>query len=81
MKVKTRDLRLADTVKLSGAMIWHTAIVSQIEDGKVTFFRPYGHSADFSSTGGVICYVGIEQFSVPQDSDFEYEVLDRKELK
>lgn len=37
------------------------ATVSQVHaDGTVDLFRPYTHTADFSYTGGVICYVGIE---------------------
>lgn len=40
------------------------ATVCQIHtDGTVDLFRPYTHTADFSYTGGVICYVGIENIS------------------
>jgi hypothetical protein len=43
---------------------YDTATVSQVyEDGTVDLFRPYTHTADFSYTGGVICYVGIENIS------------------
>lgn len=80
MKAKASELKLGDTVKLRTG-IWNSAIVRQIKDGMVTFWRPYGTTADFSYTSGVICYTGVEEFSVPQDSTVEYEVVERRELK
>lgn len=34
------------------------------DDGQVTLFRPYTATSDFSTSSGVICYVGIEEFTV-----------------
>jgi hypothetical protein len=79
--VKARDLRLADTINLDNVIPWGYAIVKQIKDGEVTLFRPYGTTADFSYTGGVIPYVGIDEFKVSLNSDREYIVVERKELK
>ena len=53
--------RLGDTVSCGWVDGWDTAIVSRLnEDGTIDLFRPYGTTADFSYTGGVMCYVGIE---------------------
>ena len=32
---------------------------------EITFFKPYVSLADFTYTGGVIPYIGVEKFSVP----------------
>jgi len=79
--IKPKDMQLADTVQYRPFGKWSNAIVKQIKDGEVTLFRPYGHTADFSYTGGVICYIGVEEYQIPLTSDAEYELLDRKELR
>jgi hypothetical protein len=79
-QAEARDLRLADTVQVNPACLWNTAIVKQITDHDVILFRPYGTTADFAYTGGVICYVGIEEYSIPGNSQL-VTVLDRKELR
>lgn len=81
LKIKPRDMKLADTVRYNPFGKWSNAIVKQITATDVVLFRPYGTTADFSYTGGVICYVGIEEYTVPLSSDMEYELLDRMELK
>ena len=56
--------------------------VQQIKDGIITMFRPYTHTSDFSYTGGVICYVGIEEFTISQsDQQKEWILLDRTKLR
>ena len=77
--LKLSELQLADQVTRDGMI--GVATVSQIKDGMVHFFRPYTHTADFSYTGGVICYVGIEQWSVERDRDIEYTLIERKSLR
>ncbi len=60
--MNTKTIGLGDVVSLSGACDYNTGTVSKVnDDGTVDVFRPYTHTADFSYTGGVICYVGIEQ--------------------
>lgn len=83
VKMKARDLQLGDVIDIGsmGSAGWTTAIVKQIEGGNVHLFRPYGTTADFSYTGGVICYVGMEQYTVPLSSDMEFYVHIRQELK
>jgi hypothetical protein len=79
-KVSAGNLRLADTVRLFDDA-WGCAIVQQIRDGKITFFRPYGTTADFSCTSGVICFIGIETVVYNTDTERQFEVVSRKELQ
>lgn len=52
---------LGDIVSLGWNDGYDNATVSKLnEDGTVNLFRPYTHTNDFSYTGGVICYVGVE---------------------
>lgn len=74
-------MKLADTVAYLPFGRWSNAIVKQIDGNNVTLFRPYGTTADFSYTGGVICCIGVEEYTIPLSSDAEYELLDRKELR
>ncbi len=76
-----RELRLADKIisKVDPALGIET--VKKIENGMVTLFRPYTQTADFSYTGGVICYIGFEEYEIYQNSPAEYALLERKELK
>jgi hypothetical protein len=82
LQVSANELRLADTILATsgGRMPWDTCIVSKVTDTEVKLFRPYGTTADFSSSGGVICYIGIEEFTIPRDTR-EVTLLNRKELR
>ena len=60
--VTAKELRLGDVVQLFDGP-YGTAHVRNITDTLVTFYRPYGTCTDFSCTAGVICYVGIEEYS------------------
>lgn len=84
--VKIADIKLADVVELfEGA--YGTGTVTQIKDGLVTIMRPYGATADFSCTAGVIFYTGLETCTYlldsagPGRSNYEFKVWSRKELK
>lgn len=86
LPIKPVDMQLGDVVcmVLQGnekQIPWQYSIVKQIKDGQVTLFRPYGVHADFSCTSGVICYVGIEQYSIPVDYHTQYLLFERSELK
>jgi hypothetical protein len=61
------ELQLADQVYRVRFPELGLSVVKQIKDGAITFFRPYPHTADFSSTGGVICYIGIEEWTEEAD--------------
>ena len=80
LHLKAAELQLGDVLKL-GNQTWDCAIVKKIEEHTVAIFRPYGTTADFSYTGGVICYVGIEEFRVSLESGATYHVVERKELR
>lgn len=44
--------------------------------------RPYIHTADFSYTGGVITYIGLEKYTVTLDEFCRsYRCLDRQVLR
>ena len=84
MRIKPKDMQLGDRVR----MIWEKqsppfmdSVVKQITDLNVTLFRPYVHTADFSYTGGVICYIGIDTWNIARDSSTEFLLLERVELK
>ena len=81
--ITTAELQLADVVEAESTtnLVWTTCIVTQIENGQVTLFRPYGHTGEFSYTGGVIPYVGIETYKVDVDSDATWTLFQRKDLK
>lgn len=80
VEMPAAELRLADVVRVTDGA-WGTATVIKIEEDAVTFFRPYVQTADFSYTGGVIPYIGIETFRVGKGDTRPYRVLERKELK
>src|SRR5262245_1672465 len=61
--VRASELRLGDVVQSPrGIAPYGTCTVKQIEGKLITMFRPYVHTADFSFTGGVLCYIGVEEF-------------------
>lgn len=79
--IPARDLQLGDVVDaLPHDTPWSTATVTKITDDSVQFHRPYGHTEDWSYTGGVIFYTGLEVYTVPRN-DKTYYVYTRKEVK
>lgn len=80
LKIKANELKLGDTVELFSGP-WGTGIVKHVTETDVTFFRPYGTTADFSCGDNVICYIGIEEFSRPRSNTDTYTVYSRKELR
>jgi hypothetical protein len=74
------ELKLGDCVEAFDGP-YGTAIVKQIADGLITFFRPYGTHADFTHTGGVICYTGIEEFTRSVTPREKMRVWRREELR
>ena len=70
-KVKVSQLGLGDVVDL-GLTVYSFATVCKVEDnGWVHLHRPYIQTADFSYTGGVITYIGQENFSLSPDGEIE----------
>ena len=72
------ELRTGDVVSLFDGP-WSTAIVKEVTEDKVTFFRPYGTSTDavFGKHGSTICYIGLEEFSRGLPTDQTYFVHQR----
>ncbi len=79
-KLKISELQLADIVEVFEGP-FGTGIVRQIDKEFVTVFRPYGTTADFSYTGGVICYTGTEEIKYPVTSKEPMKVYSRATLK
>jgi len=78
--MKNSELQLADQVIKEN--LYGICTVKQIRDGQISFFRPYTHTSDFSSTAGVICYVGVEEWSEGiDDNRSDWTLLTRKEVK
>lgn len=87
MEMKTAaELKLGDVVELFDGP-YGTATVKQIKDNEVTFFRPYAQAENWSYTGGVLCLVGIEEFSRPitdhlkREYNAQYKVWKRGNVK
>jgi hypothetical protein len=60
------DLRLGDVVTTFTGSATHSyshATVKKITEKEVTFFRPYVATANFTYTGGVITYLGYEEYT------------------
>lgn len=75
------QLTIGDVVLLVGSdgsylrEPYNEMTVIQANDKEVKFFRPYVSLADFTYAGGVIPYIGVEQFSVPIISPCKYIVV------
>jgi hypothetical protein len=79
-RIRICDLRLGDVIQVLDGP-WGTATVRQIKNGIVYMDRPYGTSADFSCTSGVICYIGCEHIEYPASSANLVTFWSRKDLK
>lgn len=79
--IRTKEIQLGDVVSLFPDDPFSTAIVRQIKDGFIHLFRPYVTIADFSYTGGVIPYIGIEDYTISVDQDIAITLYERRTLK
>lgn len=80
--------QVGDTIRRieDGIAVFNTATIENItvEHGEQVahVVRPYIHTADFTYTGGVLTYIGLERYSIPvADIERWYEVLQRKALR
>lgn len=66
-KIQARELNLGDTIRPNDPNAYGDYMIKQIKQiddrVEITAYRPYAHHNDFSYTGGVICYVGIEEWT------------------
>jgi len=75
------ELAMGDQVKLHDCAYGCSTVVN-ITDDEVTFARPFIHTGDFSYTGGVLYYTGLEEFKRSLSSSEMIELLGRgKPLK
>jgi hypothetical protein len=84
-----KDLHLGDVIRLANmgtASPWHDCTVVKIEPaakdklGAIHLVRPYIHTDDFAYTGGVLWYIGVEEFFIWPDT--EVTLLERgKDLR
>jgi len=65
VKVHSSELTLGSVVDLGLESYRHATVKNIKPNGDIELFRPFVATADFSYTGGVICYVGIEEFASP----------------
>ena len=79
-EVKISDLQLGDVVQVFEGP-FGSAVVNQIKDGSVHFYRPYATTDDFSYTGGVIPYIGLEMFTRPVTDNSTVTLWRHKEVK
>jgi len=77
-KVKYSELRLRDVVDLESGDYSIATVVQITEDRGIKFFRPYVMTSDFSYTGGVIPYIGFEEFHTPVYKDKEITLVRRE---
>ena len=76
------ELKLADVVLREVHPELGISAVQQIKDGLITFFRPYPHTGDFSHTGGVTCYTGVETWTeAVDDNRSNWTLIQRKDIR
>ena len=80
--ITANEMKLGDVVTMklgdegdNSIMPFGHATVINITAEKVTLFRPYVSTSDFSYTGGLIPYIGIEQYDILLSSPLNYYVI------
>lgn len=78
----TAELQIGDVIRIPVMTDapWNTGIVKNATPESVDVFRPYGTTAEFTCSSGVICYTGIENFTMRR-SDEKVHVFQRPVLK
>ncbi len=80
--IEPKDLQFGDRVLDSEHHEIGVLTVYQIKDGLVHFHRPYTHTSNMVTTGGLICYTGVEEFSHhANDTRNKYHLISRKPVK
>ena len=86
VKKKSEDFKLGDVVRM-GPGGFMTAVVIKIEkpdnweNSLITLFRPYVHTSDVETTGGIIPYIGSETYTIYGDN-LEYHCYETdKDIK
>lgn len=74
------ELRIGDVVQLFDGP-FSTAIVKNVTEFEVEFFRPYGVHSDVAYTNGVITYTGTETFHRALPTEQKYFVYQRNPVQ
>lgn len=77
-EILVKDLQLGDVVRSFDGP-YSAATVKKIEETQVILFRPYVQTADFSYTGGVLCYIGVEEYPLWKNDTAKVTLLYRRE--
>ncbi len=80
-KVDISELQLADIIDLGLNEGYSTATVESIDGDTVKTIRPYVHDAGFSTTSGVITYLGWEYVTMDRRTGRVVTLLRRSTLK
>jgi hypothetical protein len=76
-KLKACELKLGDVLQIFDGP-YGTGTVTRIWEGQIDIERPYGHTSDFSYSGGsVVFYTGMEHMQFPVDSSRVFNVWAR----
>lgn len=80
-EMKVSELQVGDVVQAFDSGPWGSAIVKQINNGKITFFRPYGTAVGSAVYAGnqVIATIGLEEFTRPASDKSMIFVWQREE--
>ena len=62
--IKLSDLHLRDTVRLFEGAYGIATVYRINPDGSVQVWRPYVSTSDVEYTGGVIPFIGLEDFAI-----------------
>lgn len=71
MKVKVSDLKLGDVVQLFNDAYGTATVYRKDPQGNAQVWRPYVKTEDFAYSGGVIPYIGLEDFSLWSGTEVE----------
>jgi hypothetical protein len=65
-----KDLNLGDIVRLRGVELPYSSmtVYNKTKDGTCHVRRPYIQTEDFSYTGGVLNYIGLEDFTLSPET-------------
>tara|TARA_R110000744_G_scaffold9625_8_gene30596 strand:- start:2175 stop:2426 length:252 start_codon:yes stop_codon:yes gene_type:complete len=76
------ELEIGDSVLDANHHRLGVLTVKNIGKSLITFVRPYIHTSNFSTSTGVICYTGVEEFSHSLNSTSDsYELITRSFIK
>jgi hypothetical protein len=74
--LKANELKTGDIVQIFDDA-FGTAIVKNVTDDSVFLYRPYGTNFDTIYSNGLICTMGLEEYSIFRNAN-EYKVWRRQ---